>query len=96
MSNPNELSDLKSLKFTSELSLKATSSKKIKAIYSAIQPETKVLITPRSNVEISLKNQKTIELKFFASDFVSLRAILASYLYWLDAIISSLDSLTKK
>ncbi|MHA1558078.1 MAG: KEOPS complex subunit Pcc1 [Candidatus Heimdallarchaeota archaeon] len=74
-----------SFDFTTELVIKSLSSKEITAIHSAIYPETQVEISTRGKAEI------TIGMVFSAIDFISLRAMVSSYLRWIDAAISSLE-----
>lgn len=82
--------------FTSSLKIKCSDSKKITAAYNAIKPETIVMITQRGKTEILLKNEHTIIMNFYAADFISLRAILSSYLRWFEVIFNSLSNFDQK
>jgi tRNA threonylcarbamoyladenosine modification (KEOPS) complex Pcc1 subunit len=89
--NESSLSD-----FTSELTLKSSDSKKIFAAYNAIKPETSVIISQRGKTEIFMENEFTIKMKFYSADFISLRAMLGSYLRWLEVAFSSLSDFEQK
>ena len=89
--NENSLKD-----FTSELIIKSSDSKKIKAAYKAIKPETSVIISQRGKTEIILENEFTIKMKFYSNDFISLRAMLGSYLRWLEVAFGSLADFEHK
>ncbi len=80
-----------SFDFTSELVIKSLSSKEITAIHSAIYPETQVEISTRGKAEITIEDDNCLRMVFSAIDFISLRAMVSSYLRWIDAAISSLE-----
>ena len=71
--------------------IKSLSEKEIKAIHSAIHPETTVEINARGRAEICIHEDNQLRVVFEAIDFISLRAMISSYLRWIDAAISSLD-----
>ena len=81
--------------YKSELLLKSLSKKEVEAIHNAIEPETKVDVSPRGKAEIIIINESTLQMIFQAVDFVSLRAILGSYLRWLDGALKSLNVMEK-
>ncbi len=80
-----------SFSFISELVIKSLSNKEITAIYSAIYPETTVEISSRGKAEIFIEDGICLRMVFSAIDFISLRAMVSSYLRWIDAAISSLN-----
>ncbi len=80
-----------SFDFTSELVIKSLSNKEITAIHSAIYPETTVEISSRGKAEIFIEEDNCLRMVFSAIDFISLRAMVSSYLRWIDAAISSLN-----
>lgn len=80
-----------SFDFTSELIIKSLSNKEITAIHSAIYPETTVEISSRGKAEIFIEGDNCLRMVFSAIDFISLRAMVSSYLRWIDAAISSLN-----
>lgn len=82
-----------SFDFTSELIIKSLSNKEMKAIHSAIYPETTVEISTRGKAEIFIEEENYLRMVFSAIDFISLRAMVSSYLRWIDASISSLDNI---
>ena len=78
--------------FSAGLVIKNLSHLQIKAIHNAIKPETTVEVSTRAKAEISIEEEK-LKMDFFAKDFVSLRAILGSYLRWLEVAIKSVKDL---
>lgn len=86
-----KLNEDKTFEFTSELVLKSLSENEAQAIFNAIKPETEVEINERGKAEIILENGKNIKMKFSAIDFISLRAMLGSYLRWIEAVLSSIN-----
>ena len=80
-----------SFNFKSELVIKSLMKNEIEAIHSAIHPETTVEINSRGRAEISVEENNQLRMVFEAIDFISLRAMISSYLRWIDAAISSLD-----
>jgi len=85
-----DFSNQEELDFYSELIITAENSKIINAAYQAIYPETTLMITTRGKTSIEIKNDYTLVLKFFAADFISLRAMIGSYLRWVEAAISAI------
>ena len=77
--------------FTSELFLKTLTKEEAEAIFDAIKPETEVEINERGKAEIFLENENQIKMIFSAVDFISLRAMLGSYLRWIEAVLSSIN-----
>ncbi|MHA1220963.1 MAG: KEOPS complex subunit Pcc1 [Candidatus Heimdallarchaeota archaeon] len=65
--------------------------KAILAAYHAIQPETMVMITQRGKAAVEMTDDQTLIMKFHATDFISLRAMLGSYIRWLDVAFSSIN-----
>jgi tRNA threonylcarbamoyladenosine modification (KEOPS) complex Pcc1 subunit len=96
LTEKNNLSDNSQTDFYSELIIKAVDPKKIIAAYEAIKPETSVIISQRGKTNIFLLDDETLKMEFFAADFVSLRAMLGSYLRWLETIFDSLKYLEDK
>ena len=92
----NESIDKNSMKFSSKLIINSADEKAINAAYNAIKPETTVMITPRGKAEIKIKDKNTLVMEFYASDFISLRAMLGSYLRWIETGISSIKSMDIK
>ncbi|MBN1328022.1 MAG: hypothetical protein JXA54_00990 [Candidatus Heimdallarchaeota archaeon] len=86
----DDFSNDEELNFYSELTIFSDDSKIINAAYQAILPETIIVITPRGKTSIEMKNDSTLMLKFFAADFISLRAMIGSYLRWIDAALSTI------
>ena len=80
-----------SFNFKSELVIKSLMENEIKAIHSAIHPETTVEISSRGRAKICVEEANQLRMVFEAIDFISLRAMISSYLRWIDAAISSLD-----
>ena len=80
-----------SFNFKSVLVIKSLMENEIKAIHSAIHPETTVEINSRGRAKISVEENNQLRMVFEAIDFISLRAMISSYLRWIDAAISSLD-----
>ncbi|NHJ32647.1 MAG: hypothetical protein FK732_07285 [Asgard group archaeon] len=78
------------MEFTSELILKSENIEEIKAVYDALKPETTVMITPRGKAEIKIQDERTLVLNFFAVDFISLRAMISSYIRWVETAFSSI------
>ncbi|NHJ46738.1 MAG: hypothetical protein FK733_03010 [Asgard group archaeon] len=96
MTENNNLSEKSQSDFYSELIIKAVDPKKIIAAYEAIKPETSVIITQRGKTNIYLLDDETLKMEFYATDFVSLRAMLGSYLRWLETVFDSLIHLEEK
>jgi tRNA threonylcarbamoyladenosine modification (KEOPS) complex Pcc1 subunit len=67
----------------------------IEAIYQAIHPETQVNISERGKTTIRKISETTIQLSFFAKDFVSLRAMIGSFLRWIDTAEQSIEVCNK-
>ncbi len=82
-----------SMQFSSKLVIKSIDERAIEAAYRAIKPETTVMLTPRGKAEIIIKDKNTLIMEFYASDFISLRAMLGSYLRWIETGISSIKSM---
>ena len=89
----NDSIDSHSMKFSSKLIIKSSDENAIDAAYNAIKPETTVMITPRGKAEIKIKDKNTIIMEFYATDFISLRAMLGSYLRWIETGITSIKSM---
>jgi tRNA threonylcarbamoyladenosine modification (KEOPS) complex Pcc1 subunit len=87
------LNDSKTADFYSELFIESANSKLIAAAFEAIKPETEVIITQRGKTSISIVSENELKMEFIADDFVSLRAMLGSYLRWLETVFSSIPSL---
>ncbi|NHJ03625.1 MAG: hypothetical protein EAX90_02300 [Candidatus Heimdallarchaeota archaeon] len=85
-----------SFEFKSELILKSLTKREALAIYKAIKPETEVEISSRGKTEIILDDDNFIRMIFSAADFISLRAMLGSYLRWIEAVLSSLNLIEGK
>ncbi|MHA1629725.1 MAG: KEOPS complex subunit Pcc1 [Candidatus Heimdallarchaeota archaeon] len=81
--------------FSSELVLTLNDSREVETIYQALYPETIVTISPRSRCTIEKQNSNQLVLRFYATDFVSLRAILSSFFRWIDAAYESIQSCKK-
>ena len=79
------------MNFYSELIVKSSQPNELKAAYDAIKPETSIIITTRGKCDIEIINEQTLKMKFFATDFISLRAMLGSYIRWLDAALNSIQ-----
>lgn len=79
-----------SMEFTSELIIKSENPDEIKAVYNALKPETTVMISPRGKTDIKIQDEKTLIMYFFAADFISLRAMISSYLRWIETAFSSI------
>lgn len=79
-----------SMEFTSELIIKSDNPDEIKAVYNALKPETTVMISSRGKTNIKIQNEKTLIMYFFAADFISLRAMISSYLRWIETAFSSI------
>lgn len=77
--------------FYSELTLKSSQPDKLKAAFDAIKPETTVIITSRGKCDIEIIDEETLKMYFYATDFISLRAMLGSYLRWLDAALETIQ-----
>ena len=84
------------MEFTSELIIKSENPEEILAAYNALKPETKVMITSRGKADIKIKDEKTLNMYFYAADFISLRAMISSYLRWIDTAFSSIRTLEKE
>ncbi|MBK5113782.1 MAG: hypothetical protein KGD59_00140 [Candidatus Heimdallarchaeota archaeon] len=78
------------MEFTSELIIQSESSEEIAAVYNALKPETSVMINPRGKTDIKIKDKNTLVMSFFAVDFISLRAMISSYLRWIETAFSSI------
>jgi len=85
-----ESSNEEELNFYSELIITTINTKILDAVYEAIYPETTVVISSRGRTSIEIQDTNKLILKFFATDFISLRAMIGSYLRWVDAAISSI------
>ncbi len=72
-----------------KVDIKVNDKKIAKAIFNAIEVETKNIITERSRTEILLQNEK-ISFIFNAKDLVALRAAINSYLRMLYAVVKVL------
>ncbi|MEA2069712.1 MAG: KEOPS complex subunit Pcc1 [Asgard group archaeon] len=92
--NNNNISD--DFPFHSTLLLTVETPSIASTIFTAIHPETMVDISSRGKTNIFLKNDKQIQFEFIAKDFVSLRAMLGSFLRWIDVVLSSRISLEIK
>jgi len=82
--------------FPFKAELIATSSRNNRQIFSAyyaIKPETSVELSERGTVIIELLKDQTLVLTFFAQDFISLRAMVCSYIRWLNAAIETVAEL---
>ncbi len=84
------------MEFTSELIIQTENSREIKAVYQALKPETTVMITPRGKTDIKMKDKNTLVMYFFAADFISLRAMISSYIRWIETAFSSIRLTEKK
>ncbi|MHA1616549.1 MAG: KEOPS complex subunit Pcc1 [Candidatus Njordarchaeales archaeon] len=63
----------------------------LKAIFTALKPETKSLPTERSKSTISFnETERLIRIEIITRDLTSLRASINSYFRWLSAVINSL------
>ena len=90
--NSNSLNNnQQKFQFTSELILNSPNKKEIESIFLAIKPETSVEINERGNAVITRFDENTVKMNFFAVDFISLRAMISSYLRWIEAITSTIN-----
>lgn len=96
MINNDSIDNSNSLNFTSKLVIKSADENVIDAAYKAVKPETTVVITTRGKAEIEIKNKNTLIMRFYAVDFISLRALLSSYLRWIETGISAIKSMDRK
>jgi len=78
------------MEFTSELVIRSENSEEINAVYQSLKPETTVMITPRGKTDIKMKDKYTLVMYFFAADFISLRAMISSYIRWIETAFSSI------
>ena len=78
------------MEFTSELIIKTENQDEIKAFNKARKPEKNVMISPRGKTDIKIQDEKTLIMYFFAADFISLRAMISSYLRWIETAFSSI------
>ncbi|NHJ85268.1 MAG: hypothetical protein FK734_07385 [Asgard group archaeon] len=78
------------MNYTARLEITANNPSDITALYEAILPETTVVISSRGKTIIEMKSDTCLELVFLAADFVSLRAMINSYIRWLDAGYNSI------
>ncbi|MFW9922734.1 MAG: KEOPS complex subunit Pcc1 [Candidatus Thorarchaeota archaeon] len=81
--------------FLAELLIRNLSQKELTAIYTALKPETTVDINDRARANIKIEDDNHLRLIFTAEDFISLRAILGSYLRWIDATINTVAIATE-
>jgi tRNA threonylcarbamoyladenosine modification (KEOPS) complex Pcc1 subunit len=83
----------KQFPFHSTLELTTANTKEIIAVFKAINPETTVEVSPRSQVTAQLKNENTLIVRFEADDFISLRASVSSFLRWIEAATKTINIL---
>ncbi|MBD3192459.1 MAG: hypothetical protein GF308_17600 [Candidatus Heimdallarchaeota archaeon] len=76
--------------FSAEFTLQMDDPKQLQAAYKAIQPETMVEISTRGRTEIQLLDHQTLKMTFLAKDFTTLRAMVSSYLRWIDVVTRSI------
>ena len=82
--------------FTANLVISSSNKQEIKAVFEAIFPETKVEINQRGKAEIIKIDNENFRMEFSASDFISLRAMMSSYLRWIEAAVSSIEIIKEK
>ncbi|MHA1125533.1 MAG: KEOPS complex subunit Pcc1 [Candidatus Heimdallarchaeota archaeon] len=82
--------------FTANLVITSSNKQEIKAIFNAIFPETTVEINQRGKAEIQKIDEENFNMVFSATDFISLRAMMSSYLRWIEAAVSSLEIIQEK
>ncbi|MHA1244565.1 MAG: KEOPS complex subunit Pcc1 [Candidatus Heimdallarchaeota archaeon] len=82
--------------FTANLVISSVNKQEIKAVFDAIFPETKVEINQRGKAEIIKIDDENFRMVFSATDFISLRAMMSSYLRWIEAALSSIEILQEK
>jgi len=78
--------------------LKFSSSRQLRVVLRAVEPETRSQPTPRSRVQVRGEGE-TLLITFEASDTVALRAAVNSYLRWISLIhdaCSVLESLSRE
>jgi tRNA threonylcarbamoyladenosine modification (KEOPS) complex Pcc1 subunit len=92
----NSKEDSLDFPFTANLLISSANKQEIKAVFDAIYPETKVDINQRGKAKIEKIGHEQLRMIFLAQDFISLRAMMSSYLRWIEAAFSSLDIIEEK
>jgi tRNA threonylcarbamoyladenosine modification (KEOPS) complex Pcc1 subunit len=82
--------------FTAKLVISSSNKQEIKAVFDAIFPETTVEINQRGKAEIKKIDEENFSMEFSATDFISLRAMMSSYLRWIEAALSSIEIIQEK
>jgi KEOPS complex subunit Pcc1 len=72
--------------------LKFKSREQLESVFRALKPETKVALTKRSKVKVSMNNG-FLTLSFEAADTSALRASMNSFLHWILLTKDVLESL---
>lgn len=80
--------------FSAEFTIHIDAQQQLRAAYKAIKPETTVEISSRGTTKIELVDSRTLKLIFLAKDFTTLRAMVSSYLRWMDVATRSIATLT--